>query len=200
MKKSFFTFVLIAFCAFGAFAQGISGGLKVGANFANQKFDADGLDISPDSRTSLHAGVYAKIMISDMFGIQPELIYNSVGTKFDISGADAVSKINYLSLPIMFRYNPVPVFNIHAGPQFGFLLSAEEEFNGNTSDSKDGYKGLDLGAGIGVGVDLPMGLGISARYVLGLANILDDEDADFSDVKVTNNVIQLSVSYRLFGE
>jgi hypothetical protein len=71
----------------------------------------------------------------------------------------------------MLRYSPVKVFNLHAGPQFGMLLSAKQECDGNSEDIKDGLKGLDFGLGIGAGVDLPMGLGFSARYVAGLSNI-----------------------------
>lgn len=198
MKKSLFTLAVIAFCAGGALAQGISGGIKAGANFANQNVDMDGFDFSPKSRTSLHVGFFATIMVSETFGIQPELLYNSVGSKIDIAGEDAISKINYLSIPVMLRYNPVPVFNIHVGPQFGFLLSAEDEYDGQSVDAKDDYKQLDLGLGLGAGVDLPMGIGLSARYVLGLSNIADTDGQQ--GFKLTNSVIQLSVSYKLFGK
>lgn len=198
MKKSLVTFSLIAFCAYGAVAQGISGGLKLGANFANQKWSMDGFDVSPDARTSLHGGLFLTVMVSETFGIQPELLYNSVGSKFDLFGSEAVQKLDYLTVPILLRYNPVPVFNIHAGPQFGFLLSAKAEADGDSEDIKDNLKGLDLGLGFGAGVDLPMGLGISARYVLGLSDI--GEEVDGEDASVKNNVIQLSLSYKLFGE
>jgi len=198
MKKTIFTLTLIAFSAGGVFAQGISGGIKVGANFANQKYDSDFGDFSPDARTSMHLGLFATIMVSESFGIQPELMYNSVGSKFELGGNDLVQKLNYLTVPVMLRYNPVPVFNIHAGPQFGFLLSAKSEADGNSEDIKDGYKGLDLGIGVGAGVDLPMGLGISARYVMGLSNVAEEFDGE--DAKVTNSAIQLSLTYKIFGK
>jgi hypothetical protein len=72
-------------------------------------------------------------------------------------------------------------------------MSAKQE----DEDIKDGLKGLDLGAGVGVGVDLPMGLNFTARYVIGLSNIADDVDG--TDVEVKNNVIQFSVGYRIVG-
>lgn len=194
MKKLFFTFAVVIFSAAGLFAQGVSGGLKVGANFANQNFEVEGFDFKPDSRTSLHLGVFATIMVSETFGVQPELLYNSVGSKVD----ESVFKMDYLTVPIMIRYNPVPVFNIHVGPQFGFLLSAKQEFDGDSQDIKENMKGLDLGVGVGLGVDLPMGLGFSARYVLGLSNVSDSGDSE--DIKVKNNVIQISATYKLFGK
>lgn len=191
MKKSFFTLTLIAFCAYGALAQGISGGLKAGVNFANQKYSGGGFSANADGLTGFHFGGYLNIGVSESFGVQPELIYNAVGAKF----GDAKFNTNYLSVPVMLKYNPVPIFNIHAGPQFGFLLSAKQE----DEDVKEFMKGLDLGLGVGAGVDLPMGLGITVRYVMGLSNISDEAD-DLEGVSVKNTAFQVSVSYKLFGE
>lgn len=151
-----------------------------------------------DSPLIMNAGLYLTVMVSETFGVQPELLYNSVGSKIAFGSDDIVSQLDYLTVPVMLRYNPVKVFNIHAGPQFGFLMSAKDKYDGDSEDAKDRYKGLDLGLGVGAGVDLPMGLGISARYVLGLSNIAELEDGEEGSLK--NNVIQLSVSYRLFGE
>ena len=198
MKKTFFALSLIALCAYGASAQGISGGLKLGANFANQKFSSEGIDFSPSSRTSLHGGFYLTVMVSETFGIQPEFLYNSVGSKFNFGGDDLVQQLDYLTVPVMLRYNPVKIFNIHAGPQFGFLMSAKQKFDGDSEDIKEGLKVLDLGVGIGAGVDLPMGLGFSARYVAGMFNVVEEANAQEGSIK--NNVVQLSVSYKLTGE
>jgi hypothetical protein len=192
MKKNVLMLALaLTFCTGALMAQGISGGIKAGLNFANQTYEASGFSISPDGRTSFHAGVFATINMGTI-GIQPELLYNSVGSKFD----DDVTKINYLTLPVMVRVNFAKVFNIHAGPQFGFLLSAKNEFDGDTEDIKDQLKGLDLGLGIGAGLDLPMGVTASVRYCLGLSDINDTE----GDFTAKNNVLQLSVGYKLFGK
>jgi hypothetical protein len=191
MKKTLFTLAIIAFCASGALAQGISGGIKAGLNLANQKWEMAGISASPDALTSFHVGGYLNIGFSETFSVQPELLYNGVGSKMDDEKATA----NYISIPIMLKYNPAPIFNIHAGPQVGFLLSAKS----GDEDIKDQVKGLDLGLGFGAGVDLPAGLGISARYVLGLSDVSDIDD-DVFDISVKNNVFQISVSYRLFGE
>lgn len=192
MKKSFFTLAIIAFCAVGAYAQGISGGLKAGANFSNQVYSGGGFSASADARTGFHVGGYLNVGFSETFSLQPELLYNSVGAKL----GDTQFKTDYLSIPVMIKYNPAAIFNIHAGPQFGFLMSAKAD----DEDAKDGLKGLDLGIGVGAGVDLPMGLGITARYVMGLSNISEEADDASSDLTVKNTAFQVSLSYKLFGE
>jgi hypothetical protein len=193
--KKLFVLLVVTMTATSMYGQGVSGGLKFGVNLANQKFESDGFSITPDGRTSFHAGLFLTTMVTENFGIQPELLYNSVGSKFDISGSDIVQKFNYLSVPIMFRYSPVQVFNLHAGPQFGILLSATQEFDGDSEDIED-VKTLDLGLGFGAGLDLPMGLTASLRYTLGLSNIADTDD---DDATMKNNVFQISLGYKLFG-
>jgi hypothetical protein len=111
-----------------------------------------------------------------------------VGSKFD----DEVSKIDYVSIPVLIRFNFAKIVNIHVGPQFGVLLSAKAE----DVDFKDELKSTDLGVAAGVGLDLPMGLIVSARYVAGLSDINDAG----GDLKLKNNVMQLSVGYKLFGK
>ncbi len=101
-------------------------------------------------------------------------------------------RFSYISVPVLFRYQPIEILNIHAGPQVGFLLSAKAEVDDMGGDVED-TKSLDLGAAVGAGVDLPFGLGFSARYIAGLANVYDIEE-----MKVRNNVLQFSVTYR-FG-
>lgn len=191
MKKVLLSLVVLAVSSVTTFAQ-ISGGIKAGVNFANQKVSADGFSITPDARTAFHAGVYVNIGLAEKMSIQPELLYNSVGSEWD--GSEI--KVDYLSLPIMFKYNVAPIVNLQAGPQFGFVMSADAE----GEDIKDLVKGTDLGFGLGAGVDLPMGLNFTARYIFGLSNIGEDEFFDgATDASLKNNVFQLSVGYRIFG-
>jgi hypothetical protein len=191
MKKLIFTLSLIGLVATGAFAQ-VSVGIKGGLNIANQKYSAEGFSISPDALIGFHIGGYVNIAPSEKFSIQPELLFSTAGSKFDFDGASTETKLSYITIPVMLKFNPAPIFNIHAGPQFGFLMSAKQD----DEDIKDGLKGLDLGIGAGIGVDLPMGLNFTARYVAGLSNIADTDD---DGIEVKNNVIQISIGYRLMG-
>jgi hypothetical protein len=197
MKKLFLTLTAVCALTFASFAQGVSFGLKAGLNLASQKFESSGISISPDSRLGYHVGGFATIMFSETFGLQPEVLLSSVGSKFDVGGDDAIFKYTYISVPVMLRYQPIEILNIHAGPQFGILASAKGESGGDSEDLED-TKGLEIAAGFGAGIDLPMGLGFTARYVLGLTNVVDDSSEFWEDVTVKNNVFQLSVTYR-FG-
>jgi hypothetical protein len=157
-------------------------------NIANQNYESDGISISPDSRTAFHAGLFMTYMFSDRIGLQPELLYNQEGSTWKISNEKTTVKMHYLSLPILVRYQPIELLNIHAGPQFSYRMKAESGDENLEDETKD----LEIGAAVGAGIDLPIGLGFSARYIFGLSDAFDLED-----VTVKNNVIQISVTYRL---
>lgn len=189
MKKLILTFCL-AVAATGLFAQGLSGGLKAGLNIANASGDdADGTD----ARISYHFGGYVNLGITEKLSIQPELLLNNLGYESsDPDFGDLTQKQTYLSIPVNLQYS-FGVLNVYAGPQFSFLLKSEISADGFDVDTKDAYKGLDLGANFGIGANFGK-FNATARYTLGLSNVADADDVDFK-----NTAIQLSLGYRLFG-
>lgn len=193
MKNFTTTLVLVFFVSAGVFAQGVSGGVKAGLNLANQTFSGNGYTTSPSFLPGLHAGVYLTAMLSDHFGLQPELLYSGQGAK---SGSEKL-KMNYINVPVLLRYNVNSIVSFHAGPQFGFLASAKDKVGSNSMDVKDRFKSTDLSVAAGVGIDLPVKLNFNFRFIKGLSDI---NDIDNSSIEMKNYTLQLSVGYKLFGE
>jgi hypothetical protein len=191
MKKILSLFAFLSLIAVGVNAQGISGGLKFGLNLANQTISSGelGFTASPSFRPTIHAGGYLTAMLTEKFGVQPEILYSGQGYK----QGSAVFKANYITVPVLLRYNFTDLFSIHAGPQIGILASAKAD----GEDVKDMLKGTDIGIAAGLGVDLPMGLNFGFRFVKGMTNIIDD---DSEDLKYKNYALQFSVGYKLFGK
>jgi hypothetical protein len=194
MKRIFLTVSMCALFAAGAIAQGMSGGLKAGLNLAN--FSGDDVE-GTDMRIAYHVGGYLNIGFSDALSLQPELLWNSVGTKMSEGDFEMVSKMNYISIPVSLIYS-FGNFNVQAGPQFSFLASAKGKMSdGDDSieaDIKDIYKSTDLGVNLGLGASFGK-IHASARYFLGLTDIPEEGDGS-----VKNSNIQLSLGYKLFGE
>lgn len=211
MKKLLFT-ALFAIAFVSVQAQDFNFGVKAGVNLASIGGDeTDDLD----GRTSLHLGLTGTYMVSEQFALQGELLYSSLGAKIEENedgfSGEAITKLNYLSVPLMGRFFVAEGFSLEAGPQISFLLSAKEEFEFTDSfddevvsesgeeDIDEFINGLDLGFALGTTYELDMGVFFSARYVLGLSNIYDFEDDDFDDdedFKNQNNVLQVSVGYK----
>ncbi len=196
MKKLTLTSFVLLF-AFCSLAQGISGGIKAGLNLANQKITFDGTSIDTKARAGLHVGGFVTWMFTEHLGLQPEALFSMQGSTFDDDFIDGKTNFNYLTVPVLVRYNVTEVVSLHAGPQFGFLLSAEFESGGDKQDVKDEFKGTDIAGAFGLGVDLPMGLGFGARYIIGFTQIAE-EDVETPEVK--NSAIQIYACYKLFGK
>lgn len=202
MKKLLLTSAILSL-SFCCLAQGFSGGIKAGLNLADQKYSLDGTTVDTKMKSGLNAGVFFVASINDKFAIQPELLFSMEGCKMTLPDLDYdyVISFNYLSIPILARYNITDRISIHAGPQLAFLMSANSELSNGTQvmnvDIKEYYKTMELSGAIGGEIDIIAGLGAGARYVFGLTKIHKD-DID-NDGKVKNNVIQIYLKYRLFG-
>lgn len=207
MKKVLLTLTAITCITVASFAQ-FTAGVKAGINFASLSGDAAE---DYDGRTVFHAGLYGNYSLSEKLSIQPELLYNSVGAKYEDSYTDPdfgdvdykeTIKLDYLSVPVMLDYKLTDQFSLQVGPQIGFLLSAkyeaEVEYDGDSEsyneDIKDEMKGTDFGLNFGAAYSF-VKLNVTFRYSLGLSNAADYDEGDLK-----NNNIQISLGYKLFGE
>ena len=191
MKKLFLFTALALFSLTFSIAQ-VNFGAKAGVNFS----DITGDDVdSFNGLTSFHIGVVAEIPVSDMFAVQPELIYSAQGSDYEESEFSGSVKADYLNVPIMAKfYVGEGGFSVEAGPQVGLLLSAKDEYDGGDEDIKDFLKSTDFGVNFGLGYKMESGLNFGARYNLGLSNVNDSDDLD-SGAEYKNSVIQVSVGY-----
>ena len=205
MKKLLFISIVVFFIFTSSTAQKIKYGSKIGVNIANITGDeTDDLN----TKTLLHAGAVAEIMISDEFSFQAELLYSAQGAKSDYRETlDEVNfhytsvKLEYINVPLLAKFYVTEGFSLEAGPQVGFLITADREFektdNGETEtgekDILDEIKGIDFGIDFGLAYKLESGIFLAAHYNLGLSNINDVEGSD--DLKNQNRVIQLSAGY-----
>ncbi|MBF6607251.1 MAG: PorT family protein [Flavobacterium sp.] len=207
MKK--ITLSILGLLAFG-YASAQDGGTRFGAKAGLNMASISGDIEDAEMKLGFHVGGFAEIMLTDKFAVQPELLFSMQGAKREYSESfggfdfDTEEKLNltYINVPIMAKYYVTEAFNIHAGPQVGFLMSAKYDYEvsgageseSGDEDVKDQYKSIDFGLGFGLGYNFGENFGVEARYTAGMANIADvDEDSDY---KESNSVIQVSFLYR----
>ncbi|SFZ89597.1 Opacity protein [Flaviramulus basaltis] len=153
-------------------------GAKGGINFAT--VTGDDFD-SPDARTSFYAGLLAEIPVSERFSIQPEVFYSGQG--FDITDEpdefDAEYQVDYINVPLILKFYILDGFNIHAGPQFGFKINEELDFDPNNDGGDtdtDQIKDFDLGLSAGLGYKIGENFFVEARYTYGFSEVIEDTD------------------------
>jgi hypothetical protein len=147
--------------------------------------------------------------LAENFSIQPEVLYNDLGSKITYGQNDNNSystNLGYISVPVMFQYNATPEFYLEAGPQFSFLVNAKNKLkDGNnntlvndwTKLAKDNLNTFDFGLGLGAGYYFTPQLGLTARYVAGMTKIGKDDNVygqPYKDSK--NNVFQVGLAYK----
>lgn len=198
----------IAVMAFGfTNAQEVKYGVKGGLNLSTLTGDTDGLDLK--SKVGFNVGGLVEIKLSEQFAIQPEILFSTQGTKaraeaVEVEGnfynGEVCFNLSYINVPVMFKYYVVDKFNIEAGPQIGFLVSAKTKttvdgFSGsNEMDVKDNFESIDFGLNFGAGYEFTDHLSAGLRYNLGLANIAKTDAGD--DTKIHNGVFSLNIGYK----
>jgi hypothetical protein len=179
-------------------------GFQGGINLANGTVDPD---LSTTTRTGMMGGAAFEIEFTDVFSIQPELLYVQKGAKFEDTEMGipfkATLKFDYIEIPVLLKatfgssdFKPFVFF----GPNLGFNIGSELEIevmgDTETVDTKDETEGTDFCLDFGAGGEFPIGqstdLFISARYSLGLTDIVKDPDAS---AKTTGIQIMVGVMF-----
>lgn len=218
MKKILLTAAVVFALGTAAQAQDMRFGVKAGVNFSN--FGGDEVGDS-SARTGFHVGAVAEFPLSENFSIQPEVLFSQQGSQnefnevYTIGGVEVRDSyevkqtLNYINVPIAAQYEIFDGFTLHAGPQIGFLISANGKVEGTTTgggmsqsidtetDNKDAFETVDFSAFGGVGYELPMGLFFQARYNAGISSVIkNSEGTDSEDIKTTGNTLSVSVGFK----
>lgn len=196
MKKIVLSLLILTSFVSLTQAQGIRLGVKAGANLnkiSGQSFN-DGFDLS------YHFGGFMEIDFNKKWGVQPELLWSqSTGkpSSFKTVYSTSVSplldgnqqiKLNYLSIPLLLRYNIGGILSLNAGPQFSILLNNDKTL---LQSGQSAFKSGDFAMVAGAQLNFKF-LRIYGRYNIGLQNINDIDKKD----KWTNQQIQAGIGFR----
>ena len=187
-------------------SKAIQLGVKGGVN--STKITGDDID-DVKSRTSFNVGLLAEIPITQRFSLQPEVMYSGQG--FDVKEIDQDNifdtnenieyQLDYIQVPVLLKAYLVKGLSIEAGPQFGFKIHEELDFQPNNDggdieiNEDDSYvKDFDTGLVLGAGYKFDNGFFVNGRYNMGLTNIFEDNTI-FEDVDAKNAVWQFGIGF-----
>lgn len=211
MKKLVLTVAIAATSIFAANAQADSDlvqlGVKGGVNFANLTGDDIG---DTESRTSFHAGFVAEVPYSERFSMQGEVMYSGQGFDINNSGQDnfldnddnVEYQLDYIQVPIMAKYYVVEGLSVLAGPQIGFKINEEIDYQPN-SDAGDiniedtslpEAEDIEFSVVGGLEYKFDNGFFVQGRYIYGVSKLLKESDL-MGDPSVHNSVIQAGVGF-----
>lgn len=176
-------------------AASAQGTITVLGGFVSAKTEVSG-DIGAvtlSSRSGIAAGVGYDWALGSSLVFAPELLFVSKGFELTTEGIDFGIKLGYAEIPLLVRANlgsagaSVRPFLL-AGPVIGFKLSCKVTGSAEgisvTTDCESAEEDVELpitstdfGAMFGGGLQFGR-YGISVRYDLGLADVLDDNETE----------------------
>jgi hypothetical protein len=202
MKKYFFTLMiaslLVTFSQVNAQSK-IGFGIKAGINISDQVTSGTGENVNVRSILRFNGGAYFNYFFSDKIAVQPELLVSGKGSDWDDPAYDVKDLLTYIDVPVLLRYQVIDLLNIHAGPQFGYMLNAtqKDKASGDVININEYYKKPDLGLVVGAEANLPFKINLTVRYVIGL--IPTTTDVEYIEPWL-NNFFQISAGYRFSGK
>ena len=201
MKKSILMslgFLIISAMSYGQVEVAV--GLKGGLNLSKLDISQGASNI--ENKTGYHAGVFTLFKLTKI-GIQPEILFSKQGANFMANTTSVEANFDYINVPILLKIYLAAGLNLQLGPQFGFLTTSEliSTTAGvkSTQDVKTYFdKNYDMAVAAGIGWDLPFGVTLDARYNFALTDVEYKPTTSSSPVYFKNQVIQVSIGYKLF--
>ncbi|HEX3927885.1 MAG TPA: porin family protein [Gemmatimonadales bacterium] len=204
MRKTLLTLAAAAMTAAPLSAQVMMG---VEGGFASSNISASGTSgtFTTTSRSGFAAGISIAGRLGQGIHLGPDVLYIEKGFQENSDGVTGTFKLNYVEVPLLlhlsFGTGMTRVF-VLGGPAIAFKVSCSADLsNGSggsiggdcTSDSDSDIKSTDVSVMFGAGVMID-DLSLSARYDLGLTNVLNNASNDLS---YKNHTLLILAGFRL---
>lgn len=191
-------------------------GLTVGANVS----DISGVD-DTKNKAGFVLGLLGEWKVADRLYLQPELLpFYYAGAKNmppgglegipeledEVLDKDRQTNLKYFEIPILVKYAlGNGRWHLGAGPQIGFLTSAQDVYDGVIeneitvkADRKEMLNSTDAGVAFVLEYktgDNPFAMGVTARYYMGLTDLIKDNTGD----ALYNRIFTLGITMAMGG-
>jgi Outer membrane protein beta-barrel domain len=148
-------------------------GIKGGGNYMK----IGGRSFDGKNYPGFQAGVYGQLNFTSKWSLQPELDFSqTIGktsdnfTQIYLGPSGQQVNLNYVELPVLVSFKPVPELSLLLGPQVGYLFSQTTNLLPPTVGATDAFQKLDLSIVFGAQLNLGK-FALGLRYQSGLNNI-----------------------------
>ena len=192
---------MVIFFAANVQAQFIEAGVKAGINVSTLS-KAPNLG-DANSTTGFVFGGFVRTS-ADGFFIQPEVLLTQRRGVFadDSTKLTVTNTLTYLDVPLLFGYK-VAVFRFSAGPNFQFLMGANQSVSvaslKDPNFSKDNFNAATVGFQLGVGINLGK-INLDARYdgsIDDLGKTITTQAGQQINYSTRASMFQLTLGYRI---
>ena len=180
-------FAIPVLFARGQQPTGVVFGISSGINIAGIRTHNMKLPAEAETLVGVKGVLFAQIPMGGQWSIQPELSFDQLGWRYH--GQDpydsgiithVTTGMEYFFINILPKYSvPNSNFAFYVGSGYGFLLNATlTGYNSQDHNVKSNYSNGDFVGILGIEYYFPIGLGLSARFLSGVSNIMKHPEPD----------------------
>ncbi len=216
MKKTMIALVCLLLTAGTAMAQKtLTFGPKIGVDYTHFW----GKDAMHGGQFNYQAGLFLEYRFDSKVALAPEVVFAAQGGKYNYGYYDqdpespyaaqyglydrpATYHMNYINVPVLFKYYASPSLSLDFGPQLGFNVYSKVTIGQDPKgiypqeivSLRENTKRVDLGLGLGVTYNITENVFVQARYTFGLTNAYA-KNVQWG-VKQKNGNAQIAIGFR----
>ncbi|HPJ69433.1 MAG TPA: porin family protein [Candidatus Mcinerneyibacteriales bacterium] len=195
MKKMIFVVLALILVVGLVQASDMRFGAKAGLTLGNINKDVEDMGMPAEAdkkmRMGMTFGAMMHMPVGENMVFMAEGAYIQKGVGVEFMDEEMTMKIDYLQFDALMKYAFADAFGIYAGPGFGFVMAAEQEYPDGSMDIKDFVKSSEFSLNFGAQFMATENIVLDARYNMGLTTIPDEEEAP----EVMSRTISLTVGY-----
>jgi len=202
-KPLVFSIVALTFCS-TAYSQGLSLGVVGVGSVQNPSFQSSGSQNTVKGKYGLGAGITSELVFVNGVAIEADLIF--LNHKFSRDTAEffgtTVSSTftsNYVQIPVLLRFRPVPLVNLGLGAYYSRVVSSWSVSAASFENRTVDYGKDDFGFVTAVGTFIPaseiLTLVADLRYTRSLSNSATSSATSTDSLKFSD--LQFIVGLRI---
>ena len=195
MKKMIFVVLALILVVGLVQASDMRFGAKAGLTLGNINKDVEDMGMPAEAdkkmRMGMTFGAMMHMKLTENIDLVGEVTYIQKGVGVEFMDEEMTMKIDYLQFDALMKYAFADAFGIYAGPGFGFVMAAEQEYPDGSMDIKEFVKSSEFSLNFGAQFMATENIVLDARYNMGLTTIPDEEEAP----EVMSRTISLTVGY-----
>lgn len=200
--KKILPVILMFILAFqiNGYSQLFKGGFMIGVNGCQE----DGIANSGYSQPGLMLGSFVYTSLSPTIDLQLEMKYMGEGMRLmNTDGSLAYeNQLNYIQIPLIFRYNVIPTVGLEAGLGVGYLFYSSGDVGINYSDVGTNFNTFDFHGLLSVTYKLNSHFNVDLRLTYSLKSIITLTGDTYSPnyylpAGVYNDVLTIGLYYVL---
>ena len=179
---------IVLFTSFCSFATGIDlrvgGGLNLSYEIYSGDYNLPDTVYKKRMHAGYNAGLSAAVYFTQQLGVISGLSYETRGFGYDVDdpvwGGPSSEEylLNYLQIPVLFSYKPIPALSVNIGPELGVFLSGKRMI-GDEDFDVEGIRPIDFGASLNVEYTFINKIAVGAGYYFGLIHNEEVSEGSF---------------------